>query len=136
MSKIIVDIQYCNCQFFGVTKTWWDYSLNATRINTQNKRGETPLLLTVKLGHENLVRLLVEHNADVNIPDNDGYKLLQRYVMGGDENLIRFLVEHNADVNIQNIDGYTLLHLLVFKNDENRCRWLLEHNADANIQDK
>ena len=51
-------------------------------------------------GNENLCRLLLEHNADVNIQDNDGYTPLHWSTREGNENLCRLLLEHNADVNI------------------------------------
>ena len=85
--------------------------------------------------NENLCRLLVEHNAEVNIQDNDGVTPFHWSVIKGNENLCRLLIEHNADVNTQDKrEGYTPLHLCVFEGNENLSRLLLEHNADVNIQ--
>ena len=88
-------------------------------------------------GDENLVRLLLGHNADVNIQNNHQVTPLCWSVEKGSENFISLLLEHNADLNIQNKDGYTPLHRLVLRNDENLVRLSLEHNvnADVNIQD-
>ena len=87
-------------------------------------------------GNENLCRLLVEHNADVNIQDKDGYTPLYWCASKGNENLCRLSLKHNADVNIQNNQRYTPLHLCAREGNQNLCTLLLEHNADLNIQDK
>ena len=79
--------------------------------------------------------MLLDHNADVNAQDEDGYTPLHWCASTGNENLCRLLLEHNADVNIQDNLGYTPLHWITRNGDENICRLLLEHNADANIQD-
>ena len=67
--------------------------------------------LCARKGNENICRLLLEHNADVNIQDADGYTPLHLCARKGNENLCRLLLEHNADVNIQGKDGSTPLHL-------------------------
>ena len=130
-------------------------------VNAQRKeRKETPLILAadwnnymaayllvrhgadvsvqnvVIEGEENLVRMLLEHNADVNIQDKLGYTPLHRCALSGDKNLARLLLEHNADVNIQDGSGCTPLHQCAINGDKNLARLLLEHNADVNIQDK
>ena len=82
-----------------------------------------------------VVKLLLEHNADVNIQDNRGYTPLHWCTIKGNENLCRLLLEHNADVNIQDNDGYTPLNWCAREGKGYLCRLLLEHNADVNIQD-
>ena len=62
---------------------------------------------------ENRCRWLLEHNADANIQDNNGYTPLHRAVMNGAVNLIGLLLEHKADVNIQDKYGLIPLHLSV-----------------------
>ena len=96
----------------------------------------TPLHWCTRKGNENLSRLLLEHNADVNIRDKHGYTPLHRPARVGNENLCRLLLEHNPDVNIQDEDGSTPLHWCAIKGNGNLCRLLLEHNADVNIQNK
>ena len=68
------------------------------------------------MGNENLCRLLLDHNADVNIQDNAGRTPLHWCASTGNENLCRLLLEHNADVNIQDKDGSTPLHLSARRN--------------------
>ena len=65
----------------------------------------------IRDGNENICKLLLDHEADVNIQDNAGWTPLHWYFLMGYENLCRLLLEHNADVNIQGKDGSTPLHL-------------------------
>ena len=85
--------------------------------------------LCARGGNENLCRLLLEHNADVNIQNNVRYTPLHWCARGGNENLCRLLLEHNADVNIQDRWGYTPSHCCAREGYENLCRLLLEHKA-------
>ena len=39
-------------------------------IDARNGEGETPLLMAARAGNNEVVRLLVEHRADVNAADN------------------------------------------------------------------
>ena len=50
--------------------------------------------------NENLCRLLVEHNADVNIQDIWGYTPLHWSLRKGKEELCILLLKHGADVNV------------------------------------
>ena len=53
-----------------------DESEKEQMINSRNKKGETPLLTLLRLPYiyidEDKVKLLIEHGADVRIPDNSG----------------------------------------------------------------
>ena len=93
------------------------------------------MLCCVRDLKENLCRLLLEHNADVNVEDKDGYTPLHWCVRDGKENLGRLFLEHNADVNMKDYSGYTPLHWCAGEGTENLCRLLLEHNADVNMKD-
>ena len=66
-----------------------------------------PLHLSARKGNENLVRLFLEHNADVNMKGSLGYTPLHWCAREGNENLCRLLLDHNADVNIQDAYGNT-----------------------------
>ena len=76
-------------------------------------------------GHEGIVRLLLDQNADVNKQAKDGntalilgkkdyetshyLKLLTSASMNGHEGIVKLLLEKNADVNKQDNDGETAL---------------------------
>jgi ankyrin repeat protein len=63
--------------------------------------------------HKNIVRLLLEYNANVNQKDGNRRTPLHKAVIFGDEDMIRLLINKGADVNAKNNEGETPLHVLV-----------------------
>lgn len=60
---------------------------NISNINTQNNKGETPLIIAVKNGHYNIAELLLSKGAKIGILDNKNEtaysyakKMLERFV--------------------------------------------------------
>ncbi|KAI9747577.1 MAG: hypothetical protein M4579_007436, partial [Chaenotheca gracillima] len=115
----------------------------------------TALLSASATGDEQIVRLLLEHGADVNIPITDEYMALWLaspadyemtvrfgYVFprmallvdlrGGQERIARVLLEHGADVNTRSAHDYTALWLASCEGYEQSVRLLLEYGSDAN----
>ena len=64
----------------------------------------------MQLGTENIVKMLLDKSADVNIQDNKGYTALMYATRHSTstEN-IKMLLDKSADVNIQDNKGYTAL---------------------------
>ena len=91
---------------------------------------------STKNGDENLCRLLLELNSDVNTQADGGYTPSHWCALTGNETLCRLLLEHNADSNIQDNNGYTPLHRAVMNGAVNLIELLLEHKAGVNTQHK
>ncbi|KAJ3926164.1 MAG: ectomycorrhiza-induced ankyrin-domain/NACHT-domain-containing protein [Lentinula lateritia] len=85
-------------------------------------------------GHESMVKLLLEHNADVNAQGGKHGTALQATSFQGNESIVKLLLEHNADVNAQG--GYfgNALQATSFQGNESIVKLLLKHNADVNAQ--
>jgi ankyrin repeat protein len=62
---------------------------------------QTPLLRAVKLGHNALVRLLLEKGADTEPYDSDGYRPLLFAAERGNEAAVRLLLDADADIEAQ-----------------------------------
>ena len=76
-------------------------------VNVTDMNLSTPLHEACKYGNYENVRILLEHQADVNLMDNLGKTSLmiavdKRY---HDENLVRLLLKHNANCNLESHDG-------------------------------
>jgi len=58
-----------------------------------------------------IVRMLIERGADVNIKNSKGMTALMIASRGGRTEIVRMLIERGADVNIKNSNGKTALML-------------------------
>lgn len=61
-------------------------------------------------GREEVVELLLERDAKVNVPNNNGSTALCRAAWRGHKNVVQLLVEKGADVNAKSRDKKTALH--------------------------
>lgn len=71
-------------------------------INGNSKYG-TPLMAAVVKGYSNIVNMLIQHKADVNISDNNGTLPIHYAVMFNQYTIVEMLI--NADANINLIDN-------------------------------
>jgi ankyrin repeat protein len=84
-------------------------------------RGDQPILHAARNGDTEVVRLLVEHGADVNFANDRGHTVL--YCAGGHGHLdtLRLLLDHGADCEARfTDDGKTLLEWLAQYPDDTR----------------
>lgn len=93
-----------------------------------------------KKNYRGTIELLIEHNANVNIPDIWGLSPLMRVFWNGSYNdnsdIIKLLLNAGADINYQNKDGNTALMLAIKKTDTKSTYTLLEYGADIDIKNK
>lgn len=73
-----------------------------------NKESYNVLSWVADTGDVKLVRLLIDHGANINRKDEyDGKTALMAAVEGGSAEAVRLLVDRGADINIKNTDGLT-----------------------------
>ncbi|XP_054155484.1 ankyrin repeat domain-containing protein 13D-like [Oppia nitens] len=81
-------------QLFGDKKSSSSSSSShKPNIETRDPRGRTPLMLAVTLGHYELARLLLRHNANVNFVDTLGFNVLHEATSSCDQEFIREVLE-------------------------------------------
>lgn len=118
-------------------------------LNVQDKKGETPIIRACKRGQHKVFELLLKHNADLSLKDNDNNSaitLAQKYAIeNGDDKFEKILVEHNielplklgeTDVNEVDKKGNTALHLALYDGTFERVKQLVERGANVNLQNK
>ena len=64
--------------------------------------GTTPLYFSCSSGHNSIVKLLLKHGADVNLPGTKGYRPINIVCTNGHEPCLSTLLAYNADVSPHN----------------------------------
>ena len=135
-------------------------------INHINDLGWTALLEAIILSdggkrHQQIVQLLVDHGANINIPDKNGITPLQHAqargfreieeillttgrtrdaglisaAENGDLETVKRLLAQGTSVHAQDVQGVTALIAAAYRNDLPIVEVLIEAGADVNIQD-
>lgn len=81
-----------------------------------------------------IVRLLLQHGADVNAVDQSGYSALMKAVMTGRTETARILLERDADIWAQDNDNLTALMLAAQSRRLEAVELLLQHGANADYR--
>jgi len=107
--------------------------------NVYNNHGKTALHLcieTTRLGRDETVEWLLDHKAEIEAPDYDGYTPLLLACKLGRGLITRYLCERDADVHAMDYNGHTPLQLSIMHDvdgDHEGCVvQLLMHAADPN----
>ena len=80
--------------------------------------------------HLTQVQQLIDHKADVNLPDVYGWTPLMRAVYEGREAVVRLLLaQPEIDLNRYNDHGQTALHLAAIRSRTKLVSLLLSHGA-------
>lgn len=109
------------------------YDLN---INYRNLYGQTLLILSVNCDLIEIVVLLIDNGADVNLFDNDGETALTRASFFGRTTMVDILVSYGADVNHRTNSGSSALTLSGFNNDVDLIKILLSKGGNINDVDE
>jgi serine/threonine-protein phosphatase 6 regulatory ankyrin repeat subunit B len=94
-----------------------------------NIHGQTLIMLAIENGYPDIVSLLVEKGADVNITDDDDLSALRYASMKGDTETVSVLMENGAEY----VDT---LMWLIKKGDTEIVSMLLKKGANVNAKDK
>jgi ankyrin repeat protein len=111
-------------------------------VNARHENHDTPLHLVSYSLEVKLVRILVDHGANVDAEDNLGRTPLHRVLEAegiseqDQSGTARLLIERGADVNAPNNDGETPLHLASRLVSLEVVWVLLKHGADPNAKNE
>ena len=111
--------------------------LHGADPNLSNKYAETPLFIAATKGiyWMDIIKLLVEGNADVNSCNNDGRSALFMAVM--DENIptTEYLATHGADLNVTDFELSCPLLFAASKHYYDLVQCLVRQGCDLNRVD-
>ena len=116
------------------------YEANTEARGTIKDDGEvkedcTALWVAAAKGHFDVVRLLIEQNADVDGRTSTNSTPLRAAAFDGRLDIVRYLVENGADVNARNDFNSTPLMVTCYKGHPNVATYLVKHGANINLQD-
>jgi ankyrin repeat protein len=105
------------------------------RKETRCDQDRTPLDHASSMGAVDLVRLLLDHGADVKAQSKE-YKNTPLHLASenGKTDVVRVLLEEGAEVNARNFENSTSLHKASAVGDVESSRVLLEYRADVGAQ--
>lgn len=89
----------------------------------------SPLHIAAQEGHGDIVRMLLEHNADCNEKDSDGVTPLAHAIRGGHEAAVRLLLLHGARLDYIDCPGSSAFHCAVIHRREGLLRLFVSHCA-------
>jgi hypothetical protein len=101
-------------------------------INARDEGGFTPLLMESEGCNSkdgSVVRLLLEHGADINVQNQDGETPLHEASTYGALEVVRLLLEHGADVEAKDNYGKTVLQVAAEYGHDEVVEFLREHGA-------
>ncbi|CAM9119030.1 unnamed protein product [Discosporangium mesarthrocarpum] len=105
-----------------------------TKVNWQNQKGITSISVASHKGREEIVKMLIAANADVNIESNNGSTpLIQASHFGefGHVEVVKLLIKANALVDKHNNKGTTALMRATQEGKEKVVQILIEAGADV-----
>ncbi|XP_078347150.1 uncharacterized protein LOC144632388 isoform X3 [Oculina patagonica] len=101
--------------------------------NGEARKTDPPLHLASKTGHMEIVRMLLEADADINLVTSNGTCLHEAALYGKTE-VVKFLFDWGIDANIRNDEGHTALdvvNLFTSSKASAEIKQLLKDAADA-----
>lgn len=100
-------------------------------INSMNKTKSTALIAAIMLNSDEMIDFLLEHNADINIPES--YSPLMIAASGGNYDIVHRLLDagarYNADEQLEMIScpkSRAKFEALLKERDENRSSYVLK----------
>lgn len=82
-------------------------------FNLKDIDGETPLSLALNEGYNDLVPVLTEGKADVNVRNAKDFTLLHQAILKEDSGTAIFLLDNGADMNAKTAEGESPLQLAI-----------------------
>ena len=104
-----------------------------TNVETRTPKDESPLMMAALKGHTELVRKLIERNADVN---KTGWTPLHYAATNGHLAIIELLLESHAYIDAESPNGTTPLMMAAHYGSPAAVKLLLEAGADPGLKNQ
>lgn len=104
------------------------------KVDIKNQ-GRTALQVAAHLGRVEVVKILLQANANIDLKDEEGDAALHYAAFGNQAEVVRVLVSHGANADLLNDAKCTALYVAVNKGFTEIVQILCEHNCDVNLPD-
>ncbi|CAG9861802.1 unnamed protein product [Phyllotreta striolata] len=105
-------------------------------VNLVDQNGYTPLHIATLHGYKEIVTLLLEKGANINLSISDNIETpLSLAIKKGYEDIVKLLLHKGADINQRLPKGYAPLHSAIKAKNFNIIKMLVEEGADVNLRD-
>ncbi|RLN97228.1 hypothetical protein BBJ28_00007152, partial [Nothophytophthora sp. Chile5] len=104
-------------------------------VHTLGRNGNTPLMCAARAGSAQIVRLLLEKNADPGVQNHAWRTAIHIATIWGNVDAARELVSHREVVDVADRSGWTPLMTAASNGDADMVRLLLDNGADADVKD-
>ncbi|EAT40147.1 AAEL008117-PA [Aedes aegypti] len=111
------------------------FTNTSTNLNSQDGEGCTPIFLATRNGHLRIVKKLLNHYADVDIPNHDKQSPVHMAYRCGHVEIFQLLLEKSKNLNFTDDRGKTLLHWAATNGDLETVSTLLSLSVNIDIRD-
>ncbi|KAJ5177551.1 uncharacterized protein N7500_000250 [Penicillium coprophilum] len=109
-----------------------EYGIN---IEERHKAsGRNALLVAAHCGKDDVVELLIQHHARLDVTDGSGWTALHLAASRGHCGVISLLIEERNIIEVPNYQGRTALRIAVDRSQHEALQLLLMHNAKVNTR--
>ncbi len=107
--KVTTLLQASHRGMNDVAKALLSKNTKAEWVNSASDESITALIAASSEGHLEIVKMLIDGNADVSAKDKDETSSLMAAAARGHTDIVEALLKAGANVNDQNVDGHTAL---------------------------
>ncbi|XP_041042130.1 death-associated protein kinase 1 isoform X3 [Carcharodon carcharias] len=105
-------------------------------INQANKHGTPPLMIAAGCGNVQILNLLIQKGAKIDVQDKSGSNALYWAARHGHTEMLKFLLQKECPLNVQDKSGETALHVAARYGNVEVVQYLCNVGVNPNLQDR
>ncbi|NCN05316.1 MAG: ankyrin repeat domain-containing protein [Spirochaetales bacterium] len=106
-------------------------------VDSVDPQGTPILVLSTRAGFDEIVKILLEYGANVNLPSTDrGNTVLMEAALRGNTELIKIFLSRGAEINTQSKNGQTALMMAIGEGQLLSALSLIYSKADLTLTDQ
>ena len=120
-------IPNCECWFFGSF-------CEICSVDDTHKGGLAPTMYATGQGHYEVLRLLINKGANLNLQNAEGHTAAMHAAIPGDEELLQMIITAGGDIQLPTKLGWTPLMATANMGHDGCLKMLTEAGASVNVQ--